>query len=73
MELISSAFAGKWNLFSYVLGWLIQAVLSAYSCFRIAKSKGLESETWAVRGYLLGLFALIAIAFVPSKLKDGQK
>jgi len=46
--------------------WAVCAV----ACYKIAEHKGRSARTWGVLGAFCGVFALVAIALLPSKISS---
>ena len=55
------------NGVSYGVLGLVLALLFAFGCRAIAKSKGRHKFVWFVLGFLFHIIALLVIALLPSK------
>jgi hypothetical protein len=53
---------------NYIIGWLLFGV----AAYCVAKSKGRSLVFWTVLGLLIGPFALLILAFLPSTEKGDQ-
>jgi len=53
---------------NYLIGW----VLFGVAAFSVAKSKGRNTILWTLLGLLIGPFALLILAFLPTTQKGEQ-
>ncbi len=58
--------AGGISTFGSLIGFVL-AILIAWACSAIARSKGRSSVLWAVLGFFFTIIALIIIALLPRK------
>ena len=48
---------------------LLCSIAIGYVCYKVAKEKGRDAATWAVLGFLFGIFALMVLVFLPKSDK----
>jgi hypothetical protein len=58
--------AGGVRAFGSLIGFIL-AILIAYACASIARSKGRSSVVWGILGFFFTLIALLIIALLPRK------
>jgi len=68
--LLQSAVSGTLIVWAAIL--LCYGLFFGFVCNLAAKRKGLEGSTWAVLGFLFGLFALIGVAVIPARAAPGE-
>ena len=54
------------EILTTLVGMLVGAAICGWACYIMAERKKRDRKLWAVAGVLLGLFAVIALAILPS-------
>ena len=59
-------------LIAIVIGIVVGMISGFYCCF-LAEEKGYSRTAWGWGGFFFGIFALIAVAGLPDRIKDERE